>query len=96
MSCRCELSGIGVLSGNLVSHSQIKTKRKFKPNMKVARFFSDIVGEKFSFRVSVRAIRSVEKIGSFDQYMINTSEKNLSDYAKMVRKKILKKREAIA
>lgn len=96
MSRRCELSGVGVLYGNKVSHSQRKTRKRFEPNMKVVRFLSDLIKEQFRFRVNAHCIRSVEKIGGFDEYMLKVSNDLLSDRAKIIKKRISeKKKEAL-
>lgn len=96
MSRKCELSGVGVMSGNKVSHSQRKTRRRFEPNMKVARFFSELLRERYTLRVNARCIKSVEKIGGFDEYMFKISEDSLSDRARSIRKKILDKKKELA
>lgn len=94
MSSKCELSGVGVLYGNKVSHSERKTRRRFEPNNKVVRFVSDLMGEKYRFRINARCIRSVEKAGGFDQYMLKVSEDVLSDKAKIVKRKIVDKKRS--
>ncbi len=97
MSRKCELSGVSVMYGNKVSHSQRKTRRRFEPNMKLVSFASDLVGESYKFRVNAKCIRTVEKVGGLDEYMMKASEEFLSDKAKVVRKKILgKKKEVLA
>ncbi len=92
MSRKCELSGVGVLYGNNVSHSEIKTRRRFEPNMKVVRFISDALGQRYKFSVNARCISSVEKSGGFDEYMLKVSTALLSPRAKAVKKMILQKR----
>ncbi|WPY00731.1 50S ribosomal protein L28 [Candidatus Trichorickettsia mobilis] len=92
MSRKCELTGVGVLYGNKVSHSERKTRRRFEPNMRVVRFVSDVTGSQYKFRVNARCIRSVEKTGGFDEYMIKISENMLSDRAKLVKRKIITKK----
>lgn len=89
MSRRCELTGVGVLYGNNVSHSQRKTRRRFEPNLKTIRFVSDITTQEYRLSVNARCIRSVEKAGGFDEFIIKSSNNVLSDYAKMIRKKII-------
>ena len=44
MSRRCELTGKGVMTGNNVSHSQAKTRRRFLPNLHVASLHSEVLG----------------------------------------------------
>lgn len=88
MSRRCELSGVGVLYGNKVSHSQIKTRRRFEPNLRVVRFMSEISGQEYRLSVNAKCMRSVEKVGGFDQYMLNICNDVLSDKAKVIKRKI--------
>lgn len=91
MSRKCELSGVGVLYGNKVSHSQRKTRRRFEPNLRVVRYSSDITGQEYKLSVNAKSMRSVEKIGGFDAYMIKVSSEVLSDKAQVIKKEITKK-----
>jgi large subunit ribosomal protein L28 len=96
MSRKCELSGVGVLFGNKVSHSQRKTRRRFEPNMRVVRYLSESLGKTYSFRVNARCMRSVEKVGGFEEYMLKVSYDLLSDKAKAAKKAIVEKRVGVA
>ncbi len=91
MSRRCELSGVGVLYGNKVSHSQRKSRRRFEPNLRVVRFTSDLVGQEYKLVVNARCMRSVEKIGGFDAYMLKVSDDLLSDKARQIKSRIVQK-----
>jgi large subunit ribosomal protein L28 len=90
MARRCELTGKGVMSGHLVSHSNIKTKRKFLPNLQEVRFASEKLGRSFSFRVSVNAIRTVEHNGGLDGFLLSTSSRKLPQAALEVKKLLVK------
>lgn len=90
MSRLCELSGVGVMSGNKVSHSQRKTKRKFLPNLRRASLASDVLGSTHKFRVTARALRSVEVYGGLDGYLLNTNDEFLSKDALSIKKNIKK------
>ena len=57
MSRRCELTGIGPMVGHHVSHSNIKTKRRFEPNLQNSRHQLDS-GEVVTVRVCTRCLRS--------------------------------------
>lgn len=92
MSRRCELSGVGVSFGHKVSHSEIKTNRKFKPNLRKVSFHSNYLGESFNFKVNAACLRSIEKIGGLDEYMTKISDKVLSDNAKKIKRKIILKK----
>jgi len=82
MSRVCELTGKGVMVGNNVSHSQRKTKRKYLPNLQNVTFLSDALKICLNFRVSTNAIRTVDKNGGIDQYLINSKDCHLSKKAK--------------
>jgi large subunit ribosomal protein L28 len=62
MSRKC-LSGKGVLVGHRVSHSNIKTKHRFLPNLQTKRFWSIAENKFVTLRVSTAAIRTIDKIG---------------------------------
>jgi large subunit ribosomal protein L28 len=63
MSRVCEITGKGVIGGNTVSHSNIKTKRKFYPNLQTKRFFIPEDGTYITLKVSAQAIRTISKNG---------------------------------
>ena len=65
MSRVCELSGKGPQVGNRISHSNIKTKRKFNPNLQTKRFFLAEEDKWITLKVSADAIRSINKRGLF-------------------------------
>jgi len=63
MSRICQITGKKVISGHHVSHSNIKTKRKFHANLQDKKFFNPETGEWLNLRVSAAGIRTVNKIG---------------------------------
>ena len=63
MSRRCELSGKGVLVGNRVSHSNIKSKHRFLPNLQKKKFWSPELGKFVTLKVSTSTIRTIDKVG---------------------------------
>lgn len=66
MSRRCELSGKGVQSGNRVSHSKRHTRHKFLPNLQKRRFWVPEMGKFVKLKVSMAAIRTIDKIGLYE------------------------------
>ncbi len=68
----CPLTGKKVLYGNRVSHANNKTKHRFLPNLQNISFLSDTLGIKIRARLSTHAIRSIEKKGGIDKYLLNT------------------------
>ncbi|SVE03372.1 uncharacterized protein METZ01_LOCUS456226, partial [marine metagenome] len=69
MSKKCELTGKIPLKGHKVSHANNKTKRRFLPNLKKVKFTSGILKRNLRLNVSNVAVRSVDKKGSFDQFL---------------------------
>ena len=96
MSRVCEISGKNVLSGNNVSHAKNKTKRKFLPNLQNVKFFSKTLDKFISMKVSVHALKSVEKNGGLDDYLKKTSNRVLAPEALVIKKSILKTTKSIA
>ena len=90
MSRICEISGKNVMSGNNVSHAKNKTKRKFLPNLQNVKFFSKTLDKSISLKVSVHALKSVEKNGGLDDYLTKTSNRILAQEAIAIKKLILK------
>jgi large subunit ribosomal protein L28 len=91
MSRRCELTAKGPMVGNKVSHSNIKTKRRFLPNLCNVTFISDALGRNVRLRVSTNAIKSVDHRGGFDAFMIKAKAAELSPKALLLKKAIEKK-----
>jgi ribosomal protein L28 len=86
MSMRCELTGKSFQTGNNVSHAKNRTKRRFKPNLQNISFTSEILGKKFQLKVAVSTIRTVEKKGGLDEFLINTPNSKLPIKAKKIKK----------
>ena len=91
MSKKCELTGKIPLKGHKVSHANNKTKRRFLPNLKNARFKSEILNKNLRLTVSNAGVRSVDKKGSFDQFIKDTKARNLSIRLRKLKKSILSK-----
>ena len=91
MSKKCELTAKKPLKGHNVSHANNKTKRKFLPNLKKVKFKSEILNKSLRLTVSNAGVRSVDKKGSFDQYIISAKTRNLSLRLKKLKKSLLSK-----
>ena len=74
MARRCELTGKGVQSGHRVSHSNVKTKHRFFPNLHEKRFWSTGLKKFLRLKVSAAAIRSIDKLG-LDAFIKKTGYK---------------------
>ena len=89
MSRRCELTGKGVMSGNNVSHAKNKTRRRFLPNLQAATFTSEVLGS-VKLRVSTRAIRTVEKKGGIEGFLMGTASLKLTDEARRLKRRLVR------
>ena len=91
MSKKCELTGKIPLKGHKVSHANNKTKRRFLPNLKKVRFKSIILNKSLKLTVSNAGVRTVDKKGSFDQFIKSANSRNLSTRLKKLKKSLLNK-----
>ncbi len=91
MTMKCELTGKSFQTGNNVSHAKNRTKRRFLPNLQSISFLSDKLGRKIQLKVAVSTIRTVEKKGGLDEFLINTPNSKLASKAKKIKKAIINK-----
>jgi large subunit ribosomal protein L28 len=63
MSRICDLTGKAPLKGHNVSNSNVKTKRKFYPNLKVKKFYIPEEGRWITLKVSTSAVKTINKNG---------------------------------
>ena len=91
MSMKCKLTGKMYQSGNNVSHAKNRTRRRFLPNLQNISFISEKLGKKIQLRVAASTIRTVEKKGGLDEFLINTSNLKLPTEALKIKKLILSK-----
>ena len=89
MSKKCELTGKIPLKGHKVSHANNKTKRRFLPNLKKVKFKSEILNKSLRLTVSNAGVRSVDKKGSFDQFIKTAKKRYLSLRLKKLKKSLL-------
>ena len=90
MSRVCELTGKGVQYGNNVSHANNKTKRRYVPNLQMASLLSDTLGTVIQVRLSTNALRTVEKRGGLDAYLLSTPTDKLGPKAQVLKTRIKK------
>ena len=96
MSRRCELTGVGPMVGNNVSHSNIKTKRRFLPALTELALRSDALGQDFRLKVSNAALRTLDFKGGLDTFLIGAKDEVLSDRALKIKKQVKAKLAAAA
>ena len=94
MSRRCDFTGKAVQSGNNVSHANNKTRRRFLPNLQESSMLSDALGQTIQVRLSTRAIRTVEKRGGIDAYLLSTPNAKLGQKARVLKRRIKAKAAA--
>jgi len=91
MSRRCELTGKGPLVGHKVSHSNIKTKRRFMPNLCNVTLTSDILGRSIRARISANALKSVDHRGGLDAFLLKAKDGELAPRMLELKRAIQKK-----
>jgi large subunit ribosomal protein L28 len=91
MSRRCELTGKTAQVGHKVSHSNIKTKRRFLPNLINVTMISDALGRAVRLRVSANALRSVDHRGGLDAFLSKAPDADLSRRVLELKRQIAKK-----
>ena len=89
MSKRCQITGKGVMSGNNVSHAKNRTRRRFLPNLQQTSMSSEILGRSVSMRVSTSAIRTAEKHGGLDTFLLQARNSELADEARALKREIM-------
>jgi large subunit ribosomal protein L28 len=95
MTRQCDLMGTLPLSGQLRSHAENKTKRKFRPNLCNVTLMSDILGRKVRLRVTARALKSVEHRGGLDAYLLKANNEDLSADCLKLKREIVKATAAL-
>ena len=90
MARRCELTGTGPQSGHNVSHSNRRTKRVFAPNLQKTSLFSQVLDQSVGMRVTTRALRSVQKHGGIDAYLLATANDRLAPEGLRIKRRIQK------
>ena len=88
MARKCPVTGKCVQVGHHVSHSNIKSKRRFLPNLQSQSLLSDTLGP-VRLRLSTAAIRTIEKNGGLDAYLRGMPDRDLSPEIRRLKKRIL-------
>ena len=87
MARKCVVTGKGVQVGHHVSHSNIKTKRRFLPNLQRTSVLSDVLGS-VRLRVTAAAIRTIEHKGGIDAFLRNTPDRKLSPEVRRLKRRV--------
>lgn len=88
MSRRCELTGIGPMVGNNVSHSNVKTKRRFLPSLREISLASEALGQSFRLKISNAALRTLDYKGGLDPFLVKAKDEKLSVRAQRIKRQV--------
>ncbi len=96
MARRCELTGVSVMTGNNVSHSNRKTRRRWLPNLCDVTLMSDALGRSYKLRITAKALRTVDQVGGLDKFLLKARDEQLSTAARRIKRDLRKKTAAVA
>ncbi len=96
MTRRCELTGKAVITGNNVSHAHNKTRRRFLPNLQRTSLQSETLGQMVRLRITPHAIRTVDRHGGLDAFLLQAKDDKLSLNARRLKRRIAKVAAAAA
>jgi large subunit ribosomal protein L28 len=92
MTKKCAITGKGVQTGNNVSHSNRKSRRRFMPNVQNVTLTSDILGQSIKMRVTASTLRTIDHNGGLDGFLLKTHSSKLSEEARKLKKRIVRAR----
>ena len=90
MGRQCDLLGTKVQFGHNVSHSNRRTKRRFEPNLQQVTFHSEALRHPVSLRVTTRAIRTVQKRGGIDRFLVDMDAAKLGPVGQKLKRRVHK------
>ena len=96
MARRCAATGRGVQSGNNVSHANNKTRRRFLPNLHAVTLISDLLKQRIRLRLTSAGLRTVEKRGGIDAFLLSTPDAKLEPVALKIKRRLKKIQNAAA
>ena len=91
MARRCTLTGKEVQFGHNVSHSMRATNRRFNVNIQKVTLRSETLGRNVPMRIAARTLRTVQKKGGLDGFLLGTDDRKLMPAAIRLKKQIKKK-----
>jgi large subunit ribosomal protein L28 len=86
MARECQLTGKKPMVGHKVSHSNVKTKRRFLPNLQKKNFFIPETGQWVKLNISTSALRTVDKLGIYE-YLKRLKAEGHDTGVKLIEKK---------
>ena len=90
MARRCELTGKEPQFGHNVSHSNRKTNRRFEPNIQRTTLFSEGLRRRVSLRICTRALRTVQRSGGLDAFLLKTNDLKLAPVGLQLKRRLKK------
>lgn len=90
MSRNCSITGKSYQKGHQVSHSNRKMIKRFQPNLQNISFYSEALGKTVQLSVATRTIRTIDKKGGLDAYLLATPNSRLTEEAVCLKKQIKK------
>jgi len=91
MANRCELTGKEVQYGCNVSHSMRHTNRRFEPNVQKVALPSEALGRQIRMKIATRTLRTVQKKGGLDRFLLETADHKLMPAALRLKRQVQKK-----
>ena len=88
MSRKLTLGGKAPQSGHKVSHSNVKTNRKWMPNIQTKLLYSETLDRSFRVTISTSALRSVDRKGGLDTFLLTASKDTLTPEMQRLAKQI--------
>ena len=79
-----------------MSHANNKTKRVFRPNLQIISLASEALGQTYKLKISMSALRTVDRTGGLDPYLLKTKDALLSPRALRLKRLVAKKTVAAA
>ncbi|MCD6034481.1 MAG: ribosomal protein [Rickettsiales bacterium] len=90
MARRCTITGTDVQTGNKISHSNRKARKRFLPNLQKVSLASEALKSTLQLRITVHTLRSIDKNGGLDPYLLSTACSELTTEARVLKRKIKK------
>jgi large subunit ribosomal protein L28 len=78
------------MSGQLRSHAENKTKRTFRPNLVDVTLISDALQRRVRLRISANALKTVERTGGLDAFLMKAKDDALSDRCQKLKRQVRK------
>jgi large subunit ribosomal protein L28 len=74
-----------------VSHANNRTKRIYRPNLQIISLVSEVLGNSYKLKISMNALRSVDRNGGLDPFLLKSKDGVLSPKALRLKRAIAKK-----